>query len=99
MSRYENTKIYRNLLNRDKNTNKLKVSKYATTIYQTVPESNSDIFIITQDGDRLDNLAFQFYGDPHLWWFIANTNGLSHMNLEPGLSLRISTSIDNAVGL
>ena len=44
---------------------------YTTTIYEKVPENNNDIYVITQEGDRLDNLAFQYYGDPKLWWAIA----------------------------
>ena len=97
MSRYEETKIFRNYHSRT--DNKLRVSKFGTTIYKTVPESNNDLFVTTQEGDRLDNLAFQFYGDPNLWWFIANVNGLSHMNLEAGVSLRIPTSTVDAFGL
>ena len=97
MSRYEDTKIFRNY--QFSKNNKLKTSKFGTTIYKTASESNNDLFITTQEGDRLDNLATQFYGDPHLWWFIANVNGLSHMNLEAGMSLRIPTSTDDAIGI
>jgi hypothetical protein len=32
------------------------------------------MYIITQYGDRLDNLASQFYGDPSLWWVIQTAN-------------------------
>ena len=56
MSRYENTNIRKkSLLPNQKN----KVMSYATTIYENVPENNNDIYVITQEGDRLDNLAFQ----------------------------------------
>ena len=34
---------------------------------------------MTQEGDRLDNLAFQFYGNQHLWWYIAHANNLNTM--------------------
>ena len=71
-------------------------NKRDTTIYSNVPESNEDIYVITQFGDRLDLLAKQFYGDPTLWWFIANTNGLNTMNVEAGTRLRISTNLDKA---
>ena len=70
--------------------------KYNTSYYQSVPKRNSDVYVITQDGDRLDRLAFQFYGDSQLWWFIARTNHLNTMNIEPGTSLRIPVSIDDA---
>ena len=84
MSRYDQT-------GRDKKT-------YKTTIYSRVPESNDDIFIITQEGDRLDNLASRFYGDPQLWWFIARANNLKTMNIPAGTSLRIPISTINAKG-
>jgi hypothetical protein len=29
------------------------------------------------DGDRLDNLAFKFLGDPILFWMICDANGVS----------------------
>ena len=98
MSRYENTNIKK--INKpryvgEKNKN---FAKYNTTIYNDVPESNNDLFIITQEGDRLDNLAFQFYGDPSLWWFIAQTNNISTMNVEANTSLRISFNTSFATG-
>ena len=53
---------------------------------------NEDIFVVTQEGDRLDNLAFQFYGNQHLWWYIAHANNLTTMNVEIGTQLRIPGS-------
>ena len=92
MSRYKTTKILRkSLLHNNKNS----VLSYSTTYYKDIPESNDDIFIVSQDGDRLDSLAFQFYKDPTLWWYIAQANNLSSMNLEPGLNLRIPISTDH----
>lgn len=29
---------------------------------------------VTQPGDRYDLLAYQIFGDPQLWWMIANLN-------------------------
>ena len=90
MSRYKITKVVEDKKN--------KISRYGTTIYDNVPKSNEDIYVITQAGDRLDNLAFQFYGDQHLWWFIARTNHLKTMNVLPGTRLRIPPSTENAKG-
>ena len=88
MSRYKNTKI-----KRDVNRN---VLKYNTTIYKKVPENNTDIYVITQSGDRLDLLADQFYGDSSLWWFIAHVNNLNTMNLNANVRLRISFDMETA---
>ena len=59
---------------------------------------NDDIYVITQEGDRLDNLAFQYYGDPKLWWYIATANQISTVNVPHGTSLRIPSSTDFAKG-
>jgi hypothetical protein len=90
MARYKNTKTVRG----DDN-----ILKYETTIYQKVPESNNDIYVITQSGDRLDLLANQFYGDSKLWWFIAHINNINTMNLEAGVRLRISLDLEKAQSL
>ena len=93
MSRYEKTNTRR--VRKSKTTDdKPKVFlKYDTTIYDDVEESNSDLFVIAQQGDRLDNLAFQYYGDSSLWWFIAQTNKINTMNVSAGTSLRISFNV------
>ena len=88
MSRYAGTKVSKVTIDKSNN----EVSRYETTLYEKIPESNSDVYVITQEGDRLDNLAFQFYGNQHLWWYIAHANGLTTMNLEVGQQLRIPGS-------
>jgi|TARA_B100000073_G_C23508659_1_gene482803 hypothetical protein len=95
MSRYKNTKVGVT----DITPNRRKQSmKFDTTIYDNIPERNDDIRIITQQGDRLDNLAFQFYGDPSLWWFLARANGLTSMNVDVGINLRVPAKKDMAKG-
>ena len=51
---------------------------YINTILPEIPLSQDDIYVITQDGDRLDNLSFEFYNDVQFWWVIlaANPNKL-----------------------
>ena len=88
MSRYNKTE-------KDK---KNKKNYYLTTIYRKVDEKNSDSYFIATEGDRCDNLAFRFYGDPDLWWFIAKVNGLKTMNIPAGTSLRMPTSTEKAKG-
>ena len=87
MSRYVNTKV---------SAKKGNIIAFDTTIYTTVPESNDDIFVITQEGDRLDTLAYRFYQDPMLWWFIARVNHLKTMHVPAGLSLRIPVTTQSA---
>lgn len=46
---------------------------------------------IVKDNDRLDNVSYQFYGIPDLWWLIADANPeiLDPMSLTTGAVLRI----------
>ena len=95
MSRYSNTKTTRkSLLPKQKKI----VSSYGTTLYQRIPETNGDLHVISTEGDRLDNLAFQFYGDSSLWWYIAKANDLNSINIPAGTSLRIPASAEFAIG-
>ena len=94
MSRYKDTNISNSNVN-FKRTKSFK--KYDTTYYESIPKNNTDIYVTTQQGDRLDNLAFDFYGDANLWWFIARVNHINTMNLEPGMNLRIPVSARNII--
>ena len=62
-----------------------------TSIPKSIPKKDDDIYIITQETDRLDLLANEYYGDSRLWWIIANANNINSVNigLEGGIQLRI----------
>jgi len=64
---------------------------YGSTKYPFIEESIEDYYIIIMQGDRLDNLAAQFYGDPTLYWILQVANTLKRDSLYPeiGLQLRI----------
>lgn len=72
---------------------------YLTTSYPTIIPSDNDFIIITNEGDYLDTLAYRYYGDPTLWWVIAMVNniGKGRLSIEPGLSLRIPTNINEII--
>lgn len=67
MSRYSNNE-----------TQKLKEGKvvYKSKIYPKIPLKDTDIYIVTQTGDRVDTLAQQFYGDSSLYWIILTANNI-----------------------
>ena len=53
-----------------------------STLIIPVPEpSSSDVFIQVTSADRLDLLAYKFYGDASLWYVIASANGLGKGSL------------------
>ena len=89
MDRYKDTK---------KQKKENNVAYYKTTIYDKIPKSNDDIYILTQHGDRLDLMADKFYGDVTLWWYIARANNLFSVNVPTNIQLRIPGSTKYAKG-
>ena len=69
-------------------------------IVPTIPPTDSDIFIISRDGDRLDAIAYRVYGDSTLWWIIAEANGLKDSFYIPaGTRIRIPANASNVLSL
>ena len=72
---------------------------YRNLKYPEIPLSFNDIYVITTSGDRLDNLAHQFYKNVDYWWIIttANPNVVRRdsFNLKPGIEIRIPQNIEN----
>jgi phage tail protein X len=60
-------------------------------IYPNIVQSDDDIFVATETGDRFDTLAYQFYNDSTLWWIIACANNIHNANIgiREGTILRI----------
>lgn len=68
---------------------------YRNSKYPRVPLSLNDIYVITTEGDRLDILAQQYYGDSSLWWIISIANETLKQNslyLTPGIQIRIPSN-------
>ncbi len=86
MKRYSNTGIKRD---------KSGVRVYNTTFYPSIPIDDSDRFIYTKFGDRVDALANEYYGDVTLWWIISKANGIKgQAGLKPGQLLRIPGQVE-----
>ena len=99
MKRYADVKIKDGIVKRGQRKKGVySITSNATTIYSSIPESDNDLYVITQYGDRLDQLAQQYYGDVTLWWYIAKANGLNFMTLPPGTRLRIPATTQFAIG-
>jgi hypothetical protein len=91
MNRYQDNRILTTIKNKQ---------YYATTLYQNIPLSNTDLYVNTTVGDRYDLLAQQFYGDSSLWWVIPMANNqLVKDSLFPpvGLTIRIPSNVGNIV--
>ena len=73
---------------------------YKTVRYPEVPLSSEDIYVYTQQGDRFDVLARQYYQDSSLWWIIAIGNPqvtLGSLLIPSGLQLRIPAFPTNVI--
>ena len=71
-------------------------------VYPNIPLSESDVYVITNAGDRLDNLAYSYYKDSTLWWVIAMANNnitRGALYPTPGTQLRIPTDLSNVLKL
>ena len=60
-------------------------------IYPNIPLTDSDVYVMTETGDRLDTLAFEYYEDASLWWVIAAANNIhdAKFSFPDGTILRI----------
>jgi hypothetical protein len=78
-------------------TNETKKNYLESTIYPKIKATDSDLYIISTQGDRLDLLANQYYSDRNLWWVIAVANNLNDasLSIESGKQLRIPGNISN----
>lgn len=99
MSRYKNTP---NILSPIRNGRRgFPIQR--STRYPEIPTDVNDIYAYTTEGDRLDLLAQQFYGDISLWWIIATGNpevlSLNSLFIPVGTEIRIPTNISLAKSL
>ena len=74
---------------------------YKTVFYPEVGPSETDIYVETEFGDRLDLLANQFYSDVTLYWIISIANpdvmGFGSLYPKPGSQLRIPTNVSGII--
>jgi phage tail protein X len=73
---------------------------YQTTKYPSPPVNDDDLYVITQDEDRFDSLAFEYYGDATLWWVMSSANpNLPQNSYFPpvGVTLRIPSNLGNVL--
>jgi hypothetical protein len=73
---------------------------YKGKVYPNIPLSESDVYVITTVGDRLDSLAYSYYQDATLWWIIAIANNNATRGALypiPGTQLRIPTNVSSVL--
>jgi nucleoid-associated protein YgaU len=73
--------------------------RYATLYYPKFDKRSSDIYIITKRLDRLDNIAYQYYGDPRLWVVLAKSNKLHAGSIHPPVGFRLRIPYPLNIGM
>jgi hypothetical protein len=69
---------------------------YPNIKYPEITYRDTDFYVISQEEDRYDLYAVEYYNDPSLWWIIPMANPkLPFNSLYPplGLQIRIPTEI------
>jgi phage tail protein X len=74
---------------------------YNSVVLPHIEPVDTDILIMTNDGDRLDLLANHYFGDASLWWIIATANNLTDIDLKlkAGTQLRIPSDVNKIADL
>ena len=98
MNRYSNVKEIRNT---NEFVGTIGTRYYTNNTYPEVPPNENDIWVETEFGDRLDALAFRFYGDTTLYWIISirNPNEVSFgsLYLPPGSVIAIPQNVNSII--
>lgn len=86
MSRYQSVKTKRGTNNK---------TMLKTVLYPDIARTSEDLWVITDSSDRLDLLAYQYYGSAQYWWVLAQANniGKGTLAIEPGTQLRIPADL------
>lgn len=88
MSRYNNNYFNRAVKLDTENNRRY----YEPILDPIIPKDETDYYILASFGERLDSLAFKYYGDASLWWIIAAANPelrKDSLFLEPGVQVRV----------
>jgi hypothetical protein len=94
MERYINTTV-----NVTSNQSSI-ITSYLGVKYPEIPYSDTDIYVYTTIGDRLDKLSQQYYNSTEYYWVIASANpdvGLNSLYIPEGTQIRIPINLNNII--
>lgn len=69
-----------------------KSDEYILSVFRQFPTYNTSFYFYqVTENDRIENIAANTLGNPHLWWKIMDINQevLNPFDLKPGIQLRI----------
>jgi len=71
-------------------------NNYQITVFRNFPEESASFYYYTWvEGDRMDILANQFFGNPAMWWTIMDYNPeiIDTFDIPVGTVIRIPNGI------
>jgi hypothetical protein len=91
-SRYQNISLTKSNTGSTSTSGK---DMYVPIYYPNIEAKEDDTYIIVGNTDRLDVIAYDFYGDSTLWWVIAMANNLEGDSMFPpqGMYLRVPANL------
>lgn len=99
MNRYNHTYIIKDAKKIEADGTEKTVRRRSTTLYPTFMSSGTGTTIMSQDGDRLDLLAKEFYGDERLWFVIARANNLGKGSLAIPVGIPVIIPYETTNGI
>ena len=97
ISRYESLNIVR-----DEQSGKRRIGMFPPIFADDLKDDENDVFIEFTDGDRLDALAANYFGDGRYWWVICLLNDISlpfGSTITPGTILRMPTNVNKILSI
>jgi len=67
---------------------------YSQVYYPSIGDKEDDIYIITSYNDRLDLIAYDFWGDTSFWWLVAMVNNLECDSFYPPIGTQLKIPKD-----
>jgi hypothetical protein len=80
-NRYESSYIVSNAKKIESDGTEKYIRRLSSVFYPNF-EKTEDVRILSQEGDRLDILAQEYYNDASLWFVIAKVNNLGKGSLD-----------------
>jgi phage tail protein X len=91
---------YRNTIGQNTTNTEGTIVSFVGVKYPDIPYTSGDIYVYTTAGDRLDNLAKQFYGSSEYYWVISVANpdlGMGSLYVPEGTQIRIPGNLSNII--
>lgn len=76
-------------------------SNISRSIYFAIENEQINYSVhVLEEGERLDTLSGQFYGDSSYWWILAASSGIGWgLQVPPGTIIKVPTNLNELFGV